>query len=66
MTDLPAGQRPRLLDQVRQAIRVRHLSLRTEQAYVHWIKRYILFHGKRHPREMGAEEVQVFLTWLAL
>ncbi|WP_449371482.1 integron integrase [Thiomonas sp.] len=57
---------PRLLDQVREAIRLRHFSLRTEQAYVHWIKRFILFHHKRHPREMGAAEVQAFLTWLAV
>ena len=57
---------PRLLDQVRDAIRLRHFSLRTEQAYVHWIKRFILFHGKRHPRDMGAAEVQQFLTWLAV
>lgn len=57
---------PRLLDQVREAIRVRHFSLRTEQAYVQWIKRFILFHGKRHPQEMGAAEVEAYLTWLAV
>lgn len=57
---------PRLLDQLREALRVRHYSLRTEQAYVHWVKRYILFHGKRHPREMGAQEVEAFLSWLAV
>ena len=44
---------PKLLDQVREAARLRHLSLRTEQAYVGWIRRFVLFHGKRHPREMG-------------
>ena len=44
--------KPKLLDQVRHATRVRHLSYRTEQAYVHWIKRFILFHNKRHPSEM--------------
>jgi hypothetical protein len=49
------NQRPKkLLDQVREAIQVKHYSIRTEQAYVNWIKRYILFHDKRHPREMGA------------
>ena len=50
----PAGApKPKLLDQVRQAIRARHYSLRTEEAYVAWIKRFIFFHGKRHPMEMG-------------
>ncbi len=57
---------PRLLDQVRKAIRVRHYSLRTEEAYVHWIRAFILFHQKRHPRQMGAEEIQAFLSHLAL
>lgn len=52
---------PRLLDQVRIAIRTRHYSRRTEDAYVHWIRRYILFHGKRHPAEMGATHVAAFL-----
>jgi integron integrase len=54
----------RLLDQVRQAIRVRHYSYRTEQQYVAWIRRYIRFHGTRHPRELGGEEVSEFLTHL--
>jgi site-specific recombinase XerD len=58
--------RPRLLDRVREAIRARHYSRRTEKAYVHWIRRYILFHGKRHPAEMGAAEVTSFLTSLAV
>ena len=58
----PAGGPPRLLDSVIDAIRRRHYSYRTEQAYLHWIKRYIWFHGKRHPREMGASEVTAFLT----
>lgn len=53
-----------LLDQVRAAIRVRHYSPRTEKAYVHWIRRYILFNGKRHPREMDAAEVRDFLNHL--
>ena len=58
--------RPRLLDRVREAIRTRPYSRRTEKAYVHWIKRYIFFHGKRHPLEMGAAEVTAFLTALAV
>lgn len=57
---------PKLLDRVRQAIRVRHYSRRTEDAYVHWVRRYILFHGKRHPSEMRAKEISAFLTWLAV
>ena len=57
--------RPRLLDRVRDAIRVRHYSRRTEIAYVGWIRRFILFHGKRHPREMGAGDVTRFLSALA-
>jgi integrase len=58
--------KPRLLDRVREAVRIRHYSRRTEKAYVHWIKRYIFFHGKRHPIEMGAAEVTAFLTSLAM
>src|SRR5262245_10984379 len=60
----PPGQ-PRLLDRVRQAIRARHYSLRTEEAYVGWIRRYILFHGKRHPMEMGETEINAFVIHLA-
>jgi integron integrase len=55
----------KLLDQVRDAIRLKHYSIRTEQAYVNWIKRYIHFHNVRHPAEMGAPQVQAFLTHLA-
>lgn len=55
----------RLLDQLRGALRVRHRSRRTEEAYVHWVKRFILFHGKRHPRELGGEEITAFLNHLA-
>ncbi|HKB40797.1 MAG TPA: integron integrase [Gemmataceae bacterium] len=63
----PGGPpKPRLLDRVREAVRSRHYSRRTEKAYVHWIKRYIFFHGKRHPAEMGAAEVTQFLTSLAV
>jgi integron integrase len=63
--DAPA-QPPRLLDQVRDRIRVKHYSIRTETQYVQWIRRFILFHNKRHPREMGAPEVEAFLTELAV
>jgi integrase len=58
--------KPRLLDRLRQAIRARQYSPRTEKAYVHWTKRFIFFHGKRHPLEMGAAEVSAFLTSLAV
>ena len=61
--DSPAP--PRLLDRVRDKIRLKHYSLRTEQAYVDWIKRYIHFHHKRHPSELGATDVEAFLTHLA-
>lgn len=57
---------PRLLDQVREVIRLRHYSIRTEQAYVQWITRFILFHRKRHPGDMGAAEVTAFLSDLAI
>ena len=57
---------PRFLDQLREQLRVRHYSLRTEDAYVDWARRFILFQGKRHPREMGAPEVQAFLSHLAV
>ena len=55
-----------LLRRVRGVIRVRHLSIRVEDAYVDWIKRFILFHGKRHPAQMGEAEVVAFLTHLAV
>jgi integron integrase len=57
--------KPRLLDQVREAIRLRHYSYRTEQQYVAWIRRFILFHKRRHPRDMGGPEIEAFLTYLA-
>src|SRR5258705_3732489 len=57
---------PKLLEQVRNLIRTRHYSYSTEQSYTHWIRQYILFHGKRHPAEMGAAEVSQFLTHLAV
>ena len=56
---------PRLLDRVRQAIGRKHYSRRTEETYVHWIKRYIYFTGKRHPAETGAGEITAFLNHLS-
>lgn len=56
---------PRLLDRVGSAIRIRHMSRRTEEAYVGWIRRFIIFHGKRHPENMGEPEISAFLTMLA-
>jgi integron integrase len=58
-------QKPRLLDQVREVCRVRHYSSRTEKAYIHWIKRYIFYHDKRHPKDMDDNEINAFLSWLA-
>jgi hypothetical protein len=55
----------RLLDRARDLIRVKHYSIRTEQTYLHWMKEFILFHNMRHPTEMGACEVEVYLTHLA-
>jgi hypothetical protein len=54
--------KPKLLDLVRNKIRLKHYSIRTEQAYVDWIKRFILFHHKRHPTSMGAPEIRAFLS----
>ena len=64
--DHPLSTSPKLLERVRAAIRARHYSRRTEEAYVSWIRRFIVFHGKRHPRELGAEEISAFVTWLAV
>ena len=61
-----AGPRQKLLDRVRHAIRTRHYSRRTEQAYVDWIRRYILFHGKRHPDELDETAIAAFLSHLAI
>lgn len=67
-TGSPQAQpaRPRLLDLAREAIRRRHYSYRTEETYLQWMKRFILFSGKRHPRELGASEVTAFLSHLAV
>ena len=62
----PPPQPPKLLDQVASKMRLLYYSIRTERAYGDWIKRFILFHGKRHPREMGAAEIESFLTHLAV
>ena len=60
-------EKPRkLLDQVRDVMRVKHYAFRTELSYISWIKRFILFHQKRHPNDMGEPEVEAFLTWLAV
>jgi integron integrase len=56
---------PRLLDQLRHQVRYRHYSLRTEEAYVHWVRAFIHYHGLRHPAELSRPEVEAFLTWLA-
>jgi len=60
-----ASEPPKLLDQVRQRLRAKHYSIRTETQYVQWIRRFIFYHNKRHPIEMGAKEVEAFLTHLA-
>lgn len=60
-----ATKSKKLLDQVREAIRTKHYSYRTEQTYVQWIKRFVLFHKKRHPRDMGAQEIQEYIYFLA-
>ena len=56
----------KLLDQVRGAIRLKHYAYRTEETYVQWIRRYILFHNQRHPKEMGKAEIEAFITHLAV
>jgi hypothetical protein len=60
------GRQPKLLDQVRYVIRAKHYSIRTEESYIQWIKRFILFHNKRHPEEMGEKEISQYLTYLAV
>jgi len=59
------SQPPKLLDQVQELLRIKHYALRTEEAYVDWIRRFILFHNKRHPRDMGTPEIRAFLAHLA-
>ena len=60
------SQPPKLLDSLLETLRIKYYARRTEQAYVNWIKRFILYHDKRHPREMGLPEVRAFLTHLVL
>lgn len=57
---------PKLLDQLRAALRVKHYSRRTEDTYVNWVKRYIFFHNKQHPKDLGAPHIAAFLTDLAV
>lgn len=64
--ELPWPRPPRLLDQVKQVMRVRHYAIRTEECYTQWVRRFILFHGKRHPRDMGSAELELFLSDLAV
>ncbi len=61
-----SGQPPKLMDRLQGALRSRHYSRRTEQAYCHWVKRFIYFHSVRHPAEMAEPEINAFLTHLAL
>ncbi len=60
------SKKPKLLDQVRNSLKQRNYSYRTEQAYIGWIKHFILIHNKRHPKELGENEIGEFLTYLAL
>ena len=66
MHTTPTAQPPKLLDQIRNKLRVKHYAIRTEEQYLHWIKRFILFHGKRHPKDMGAAQIEAFLTNFAV
>jgi integron integrase len=61
-----AGQSPKLLDQMRESMRARHYRPRTEETYCQWVRRYILFHQKQHPKDMGEPEINTFLTYLAV
>ena len=65
-TVVTVSGKPKLLDRVRHAVRVRHMARSTEKAYVYWCRRYILYHNKRHPLDMGKQEVEAFLTHLAV
>jgi len=60
-----AGAHPKLIPRLREALRIRRYSLKTEKAYIHWVRRYVHFHRMRHPQEMGASEVTAFLNHLA-
>jgi len=60
------NEKPKLIDQLRNTIRTKHYSLKTEKSYVNWVRRFILFHNKQHPKEIGALEIQRFLNYLAV
>jgi len=62
----PRESKTKLLDQMRLVLRLKHMSIRTEDTYVHWVRRFILFHHKRHPQDMGATEIRAFLSHLAV
>jgi Phage integrase, N-terminal SAM-like domain len=64
LTVSPSGKGKKLLEQYSEALRHRHYSLRTEQTYLGWVRQYILYHNKRHPREMGVAEINDFITHL--
>lgn len=66
ITPTPSAPPPKLLDQVGDRLRYRHYSLRTEESYVHWVKRFILFHHKRHPRDMCAAGIEAYVSHLAV
>lgn len=59
-------QKPRLLEQARQSMRLRHFSLKTEKSYIYYIRDFILFHQKRHPKDMGVDEIRAYLSYLAI
>jgi site-specific recombinase XerD len=61
-----SAQKPKLLDRLREALRSRHYSRRTEETYCHWVKRYCYFHNLRHPAEMAEPEINAYLTHLAV
>ena len=63
--DAGEAPQPRLLDRLRECVRCKHYSIRTEEAYVYWVRAFVRFHDMRHPREMGVAEVEAFLSWLA-
>lgn len=63
--DRPALKSVHLLDQVRERIRYKHYSIRTEESYVYWVRGFIRFHQLKHPKDMGSAEVTAFLSWLA-
>jgi hypothetical protein len=64
--DTTGPKKSLLLDRVRDKVRLKHYSIRTETAYVDWIRRFVVFHNRRHPRELGPEHVEAFLSYLAV